>query len=65
MAFITTFAVIDDKKTVSLEFFIAIMADMKNVLSPNSEQMITANEAMNALEKLESINIDHKSNDCN
>ena len=38
------------------------MADMKNVLSPNSEQMITANDAINALEKLESINIDHKSN---
>lgn len=60
MAFITIFAVIEDKNIVDLEFFIAIMADMKNVLSPNSENIITANEAINAFVKRESIKIDHK-----
>ncbi len=48
MAFITILAVIDAKKIVTLEFFIAIMADIKNVLSPNSENIITVNDAMNA-----------------
>ena len=64
MAFITTLAVIEAKNTVSIEFFIAIMADMKNVLSPNSEQIITANDSMNALLKPESVRTDHNSNDC-
>lgn len=38
-------------KTVSLECVIAMMAAMKNVLSPISEIMITAREATNACMK--------------
>ncbi len=58
MAFITILAVIDAKKIVTLEFFIAIMADIKNVLSPNSENIITVNDAMNAWAKRECIKRD-------
>lgn len=36
------------KKTVSRECFIAIIAAIKNVLSPISETIITDNAAMNA-----------------
>ncbi len=35
-------------KTVDLECLIAIMAAMKNVLSPNSDTIITETDAINA-----------------
>lgn len=46
--FITKMADMAAIKTVDRECLIAIMAAMKNVLSPNSDTIITETDAMNA-----------------
>ena len=50
--FITNIAVIAAKKTVERECLIAMIAAMKNVLSPSSDTMITETDAINAWKNL-------------